>query len=77
MCDASPAQLRSFGETVKKAVESAANTRFDSAHFNDFGESSPLHYRTASVIAVLNSIHCRIHNPEAAVALVHAGARTA
>ncbi|OTP65305.1 mechanosensitive ion channel family protein [Caballeronia sordidicola] len=38
--DASPDKLRGVPEIVKKAVESAGNTRFDRAHMKGFGESS-------------------------------------
>jgi small-conductance mechanosensitive channel len=38
--DASPEQLREIPQIVKQAVESAGNTRFDRAHFKQFGESS-------------------------------------
>ncbi|SAL05774.1 Low conductance mechanosensitive channel YnaI [Caballeronia arationis] len=38
--DARPEQLREIPRIVKQAVESAGNTRFDRAHFKQFGESS-------------------------------------
>ncbi|KDR24669.1 mechanosensitive ion channel family protein [Caballeronia zhejiangensis] len=38
--DAKPEQLKEVPQIVKAAVESAGNTRFDRAHFKQFGESS-------------------------------------
>lgn len=38
--EAKPEQLREVPQIVKKAVDSAGNTRFDRAHFKQFGESS-------------------------------------
>ncbi|WP_347558646.1 mechanosensitive ion channel family protein [Robbsia sp. KACC 23696] len=38
--DATPGQLREVPSIVKSAIESAGNTRFDRAHFKQFGDSS-------------------------------------
>ncbi|MGP8434247.1 mechanosensitive ion channel family protein [Paraburkholderia fungorum] len=38
--DANPEQLRAIPDKVRQAVNDAGNTRFDRAHFKQFGESS-------------------------------------
>jgi small-conductance mechanosensitive channel len=38
--DANPEQLRAIPEKVRQAVDDAGDTRFDRAHFKQFGESS-------------------------------------